>query len=72
MNTVDEHFHPMNHLPEVKGMNTVEEHFYLINHRSEIEGMDTVDTGMGEDRAAKLEVIERVRGRGVGKALDWR
>jgi hypothetical protein len=30
-----------------------------MNHRPEMEGMDTVDTGMGEDRAVKLEVVER-------------
>jgi hypothetical protein len=40
-------------------MDMVEEHFYPINHRSEVEGMDTVDTGMGEDRAVELEVVER-------------
>jgi hypothetical protein len=32
MNTVEEHFHPMNHRPEVEGMDTVEKHFYLMNH----------------------------------------
>jgi hypothetical protein len=30
-----------------------------MNHRPEVEGMDTVDTGMREDRAAELEVVER-------------
>jgi hypothetical protein len=49
----------MNHRPEVEGMDTVEEHFHLMNHRPEVVGMDTVDTGMGEDRAAELEVVER-------------
>jgi hypothetical protein len=59
MDTVEDHFHPMNHRPEVKGMDTVEEHFHPMNHRSEVEGMDMVDTGMGEDRATELEVVER-------------
>jgi hypothetical protein len=49
----------MNHQPKVVGMYTVEEHFHPMNHRSEVEGMNTVDTGMGEDRAAELEVVER-------------
>jgi hypothetical protein len=44
---------------EVDGMDTVEEHFHLMNYGPEVEGMDTVDTGMGEDRVAELEVIER-------------
>jgi hypothetical protein len=43
MNTVDEHFHPMNHWLEVEGMDTVEEHFHPLNHRAEVEGMDTVE-----------------------------
>jgi hypothetical protein len=59
MDTVEEHFHQMNHRPEVEGMDTVEEHFHPMNHRPEVEGMDTVDTGIGEDRAAELEVVER-------------
>jgi hypothetical protein len=58
MDTV-EYFHLMNHRPEVEGMDTVEEHFHPMNHRPEVEGMDTVDTGMGEDRAAELEAVER-------------
>jgi hypothetical protein len=36
MDTVDEHFHPMNHRPEVKGMDTLEEHFHPMNHRTEV------------------------------------
>jgi hypothetical protein len=59
MDTVEEHFHLMNHRPEVGGMDTVEEHFHPMNHRSEVEGMDMVDTGMGEDRVVELEVVER-------------
>jgi hypothetical protein len=59
MNTVEEHFHPMNHRLNVEGMDTVEEHFHPMNHRPEVEGMDMVDTGMWEDRAAELEVVER-------------
>jgi hypothetical protein len=59
MDIMEEHFHPMNHRPEVEGMDTVEEHFHPMNHRPEVEGMDMVDTGMGEDRAAELEVVER-------------
>jgi hypothetical protein len=58
MNMMEEHFHLMNHRSEVEGMDTVDEHFYPMNHRSEVEGMDMVDTGMGEDRAAELEVVE--------------
>jgi hypothetical protein len=56
---MEEHFHSMNHRPKVVGMYTVEEHFHPMNHRSEVAGMNTVDTGMGEDRAAELEVVER-------------
>jgi hypothetical protein len=59
MDTVEEHFHPMNNQPEVEGMDTVEDHFHPMNYRPEVEGMNTVDTGMGEDRAAELEVVER-------------
>jgi hypothetical protein len=59
MDTVEEHFHPMNHQLEVEGIDTVEENFHPINHRPEVEGMDTMDTGIGEDRAAELEVVER-------------
>jgi hypothetical protein len=32
MNTMDEHFHPINHQPEVEGMDTAEEHFHPMNH----------------------------------------
>jgi hypothetical protein len=56
---VDEHFHPINHRPEVEGMDTVYEHFHSMNHQLEVEDMDTVDTNMREDRAAELEVVER-------------
>jgi hypothetical protein len=74
MNTVDEHFHSINHLPDVEGMDTMEEYFYSMNHRPEVEGMDTVDTGMGEDRAAELEVVEEsLRAwcwRGTGPAME--
>jgi hypothetical protein len=59
MDTVEEHFHPMNHRSEVEGMDTMEEHFHPMNHRPEVESMDTVDTGIGEDRAGELEVVER-------------
>jgi hypothetical protein len=51
-------------------MDTVEEHFHPMNHRSEVEGMDTVDTGMGEDRAAELEVVER-ESEGVVLVKHW-
>jgi hypothetical protein len=44
---------------EVDDMDTMEEHFHLMNHRPNVEGMDTVDTGMGEDRATELGVVER-------------
>jgi hypothetical protein len=59
MNTVEEHFHLMNHRPEVDGMDTMDKYFHSMNHRSEVEGMDMVDTGMWEDRSAELEVVER-------------
>jgi hypothetical protein len=46
------------HISEVECMNTVKEHFHPMNHRSEVEGMNTIDTGMREDRAAELKVVE--------------
>jgi hypothetical protein len=70
MDTVEEHFHPMSHRPEVESMNTVEEHFHLMNHRPKVENMDTVNTGMGEDRAAELKVVEREPD-GVVLARHW-
>jgi hypothetical protein len=51
-------------------MNTVEEHFHLMNHRSEVESMDTLDTGMREDRATELEVVER-EPKGVVLISHW-
>jgi hypothetical protein len=57
--TVEEHFHPMNHRPKVEGMDTVGGHFHPINHRPEVDGINMVDIGIGEDRAAELEVVER-------------
>jgi hypothetical protein len=75
MNTV-EHFHPINHRPDVEGMDTVDEHFHSMNYRSEVEGMDTVDTGMGEDRTVELKVVEeRLRvwcWRGTRPAMEQR
>jgi hypothetical protein len=59
MDMMEEHFHPMNHRPDVEGMNTIEEHFLPMNHRSKVEGMNIVDTDMGEDRVTELEVVER-------------
>jgi hypothetical protein len=41
-----------------------------MKHRPEVDDMDTVDTGMGEDRAAELEVVEREL-EGVGLARHW-
>jgi hypothetical protein len=70
MDTVKEHFHLMNDRSEVEGMDMVEEHFHPMNHRPKEEGMDTVDTGMGEDRAAELEVVER-ESEGVMLARHW-
>jgi hypothetical protein len=64
MDTVDEHFHLMNHRSKV------EDHFHPMNHRPEVEGMDTVDTAMGEDRAAALEVVER-EPEGMVLARHW-
>jgi hypothetical protein len=48
-----------NNMVEVDDMDTMEEHFHLMNHRPNVKGMDTVDTGMREDRAAELGVVER-------------
>jgi hypothetical protein len=59
MDTVEEHFHPMNHRSEADGMDAVEEYFYLMNHQTEVRGMNTVDTSMWEDKAVGLKVIER-------------
>jgi hypothetical protein len=59
IDTVEEHFHPINHRSEVEGMDTVEEHFHPMNHRPNVEGMDKVDTEIGEDRATELEMVER-------------
>jgi hypothetical protein len=53
IDTMDEHFHPMNHRSEVESMDTVEEHFHPMNHRSE------VDSGMRENRTTEFEVVER-------------
>jgi hypothetical protein len=47
IDTVEEHFHQMNHRLEMEGMDIVDEHFHPINHRSKVEGMNTVDTSMG-------------------------
>jgi hypothetical protein len=41
-----------------------------MNYRLEVEVMDTVDTSIGEDRAAKLEVVER-EPEGVVLARCW-
>jgi hypothetical protein len=59
MDTTEEHFHPMNHRLEVESMEIIEKHFHPMNHRPDVEGMYTMDTGMGGDRAAELEVVER-------------
>jgi hypothetical protein len=59
MDTVEEHFHLINHRLKVEGMHTVEEHFHPMNHRPKVEGMDTVDNDMWEDRAVELEVVGR-------------
>jgi hypothetical protein len=59
MDMMEEHFHLINHRSEVEAMHIVEEHFHPMNRRPEVEGMDMVDTGMREDRAAELEVVER-------------
>jgi hypothetical protein len=59
MDTVEEHFHPINHRSEVEGMDTVEEHFHPMNHRPDVEGMDKVDIEIGEDRTVELEMVER-------------
>jgi hypothetical protein len=83
MDMVEEQNHLTNHrlggkcmnmvgsnMVKVDGMDMVEEYFHPMNYRSKVEGMDT---GMGEDRAAQLEVVEREsEGRGVGEALNRR
>jgi hypothetical protein len=48
----------------------VEEHFHWMNHRPEVKGMDTVDTGMGDDRAVELGVVEK-EPEGVVLARHW-
>jgi hypothetical protein len=58
MDTVKEHFHPMNHRSETDGIDAVE-YFYLMNHQTEVRDMNTVDTSMWEDKAVGLKVIER-------------
>jgi hypothetical protein len=70
MDTVEGHFYLMNHRPEVEGMDTVEEHFHPMNHRPKVEGINMVDTGLGEDRAAELEVVER-EPEGMVLARHW-
>jgi hypothetical protein len=41
MDTVERHFHPLNHRSEVESMDIVEEYFHSMNHRPEVEGMNT-------------------------------
>jgi hypothetical protein len=53
MDMIDEHDHPMNDRFRKEGMNM------LGSNMVEEKGMDTVDTGIGEDRATELELIER-------------
>jgi hypothetical protein len=36
MDTVKEHFHSMNHRPNVESMDTMEEHFHPMNHRPKV------------------------------------
>jgi hypothetical protein len=72
MDMIEEQDHLMNHrlgedgmnmvgsnMVEVDSMDTVEEYFHPMNHKPEVEGMYMVDTDIGEDRAAKLKVVER-------------
>jgi hypothetical protein len=47
MDTVEDHYHPMNHQPEVDGMDRKDEHYHPMNHRSEVDDMDREDSGMG-------------------------
>jgi hypothetical protein len=47
MDTLEEHYHPMNHQLEVEDMDTVKEHYHPMNHRSEVNDMDREDSGMG-------------------------
>jgi hypothetical protein len=61
MDTVDKHFHLMNHRPEVEVMDMVEEYFHPMNHRLEVEGMDMVNTDMGR--------IERLSWRWLKESL---
>jgi hypothetical protein len=78
MDMIEEQDHLMNHrlgedgmnMVEVDSMDTVEEHFHPMNHKPEVEGMYTVDTDIGEDRAAKLKVVER-EPEGMVLARHW-
>jgi hypothetical protein len=40
-------------------MNTVDEYYHPMNHRPNVEGMDREDSGMREDMAVEMEVVER-------------
>jgi hypothetical protein len=53
MDMIDEHDHSMNDRFGKEGMNM------LDSNMVEEKGMDTVDTGIGEDRANELELVER-------------
>jgi hypothetical protein len=52
MDMVDEHDLPMNDRFGKEGMN-------MLGSNMVEKGMDTVDTGIGEDRATELELVER-------------
>jgi hypothetical protein len=59
MDTMDEHFHPMNHRPDVEGMYTVDEHFPLDEPPTRGGWYGYGGYWYEEDRAAELEVVER-------------
>jgi hypothetical protein len=76
MNTLEEHYHPMNHQPEVEDMDTVKEHYHPMNHRSEVNGMDREDSGMGRIWLLRWMWLKESPmtwcWRGIGLARHWR
>jgi hypothetical protein len=59
MDTVVDHYHPMNHRPEVVGIYMMEEHYHPMNHRPKVEGMNREDSCMEEDMTVEMEVVGR-------------
>jgi hypothetical protein len=59
MDTVIEHYHPMNHRLEVASIDMVDEHYHPMNHRLEVEGIDREDSSMRKDMMVEVEVVGR-------------